>query len=355
MTGYEYGNTRLRAMRSRLLTSTDFSEMILAGSLDRMLAMLADTPYGPDVEGALVRARGLSRLDETIRSHLARTLRRMASFYGDEARERVDLLLHRWDLRNLRALLRLPEAPMVSGDVSRLLVPAGRLDEADLAELAAQPDVGSLIDLMVAWGIPSAETAIALIRARVRYRAEGDPTVLESALDRVFAEEMDQVLGGEDTGPASILRAEIDARNFETALRLRAARVDGEPGWTEIGEAYVPGGLLRVDIWSEVAQTDSAEASAEMVMRRPLLSGWESAIRAWVSHGELTRLAEELQRATTSAAISRFVTGDVLDFDVPLAFTFAKEAEARNLHLIGRGIVHGIPGTELEARLEVAA
>jgi len=58
MTGYEYGNTRLRAMRARLLTRADFAGMVATGSLDRMLAMLADTAYGPDVEAALVPSRG---------------------------------------------------------------------------------------------------------------------------------------------------------------------------------------------------------------------------------------------------------------------------------------------------------
>lgn len=342
-------------MRARLLTSTDFSDMILVESLDRMLALLAETPYGPDVEDALVRTSGLRRVDESIRSHVARTLRLMASFYGDHARERVDLLLHRWDLRNLRSLLRFHGAAAEPSDLSGLLVPAGRLDEAELAELAGQPDVASFIDLLVAWGIPSPEMAIALIRARTSYRADGDLGILELALDRAFAGEIDRVLGEEESGPAAIIRAEIDIRNLDAALRLRAARSAHEPGWAEAHTGYASGGLVPIDVWSEVVFTESSEAAAELLTRRRLLSGWDNAIRSWVSHGELTRLSEDLRRKTTSAAVSLLVTGDVLDFDVPVAFTFAKEAEARNLHLIGRGIVHGIPAAELEARLEVAA
>jgi vacuolar-type H+-ATPase subunit C/Vma6 len=355
MIGYEYGNTRLRAMRTRLLTLSDLSEMITAGSLDRMLAPLADTGYGPDIEASLVRTRGLNRLDEAIRSNLARTLRQMSSFYGEDARESIDLLLHRWDLRNLRALVRLPQVPLQWADVSSLLVPAGRLGETELGELAAQPDVRSRIDLMVAWDIPSSETALTMVRARALFEASGDTSVLESALDNAFAAEMDEVLGEERTGSAAILRSEIDARNLGTALRLRAARLEREPGWQESTGGYVGGGLVPTQVWEQVADIDQLEAVAELLARQTLLPGWDGAIQDWVTHGELTTLADQLQRATTSAAIARLVKGDVLGFDVPLAFTFAKEAEARNVRLIGRGIVHGLPVDEIEARLEVAA
>lgn len=354
MTGYEYGNTRLRAMRTRLLTSTDLSEMLASGSLDRMLAMLAGTPYGPDVEASLIRTRGLRRLDEAVRSNLARTLRQMSSFYDDDARDRVNLLLHRWDLHNLRALMRLPQAPIEPVDVSDLLVPAGRLTDTELAEMASRPDIRSRIDLMVSWDIPSSETVVSLVRARALFEREGDTSVLELALDNTFAAQLDEVLGDERTGPASILRSELDARNLSTALRLRAARLDDEPGWPDRFDGYIEGGLVPVETWEQMSETDAAEAVAELLTRRRLLSGWDAAIDEWVSHDDLARLADQLRRTITLAAVARFVTGDVLGFDIPLAFTFAKEAEVRNLHLIGRGLVHGISVADIETRLEVA-
>jgi vacuolar-type H+-ATPase subunit C/Vma6 len=355
MRGYEYGNTRVRAMRSRLLGQDDYTEMMAVGSLDRVLAVLAETEYRPDVESALVRTQGLRRLDESTRTNLARTLRAVASFYAEEPRRHVDLLLARWDLRNLRALLRLPDATRISPDLTGLLVPAGRLDDAALNELATQPDLRALLDLLVVWGVPSPETAIALATARARYEAEADPRIIQLALDRSFADQMNQVLGEEDTGPASILRSEVDMRNLETALRLRSARLDHEPGWSDVSVDYVEGGIVPTDVWAQVTLIDSAEAIAALLTSRRLPAGWDRVVRAWANHNDLIRLREEAQRATTNAAVSRFVTGDVLGFDVPLAFVFAKEAEVRNIRLIGRGIAHGIPIDEVEAHLEVAA
>ncbi|HSJ35493.1 MAG TPA: V-type ATPase subunit [Acidimicrobiia bacterium] len=352
MRGYEYGNTRLRAMRSRLLDSGDLQEMLASGSLDRMLAMLADTTYAPDVEAALVRARGLRRLDEAIRTNLARTLGKIASFYGEDIAPRIDLLLQRWDLHNLRALLRLPSAPFQPTDVSGLLVPAGRLTDGELAELAVQPDTRSRLDLIVAWHLPSRATAAILSRARAEYEREGDPAVLETALDSAYGGELDRILGDERRGAAAVLRAEVDLRNLSTALRLRQARIDQEPGWGARRPAYVGGGLVSPERWEPVPHIDSAEAVAAHLDERPLLSGWGPEIRAWVSHSDLTALESGLRRAITEAAVARFTTGDALGFDFPVAFTFAKEAEARNLRLVGRTLVHQLPMAEVENRIE---
>lgn len=354
MSGYEYGNTRLRAMRARLLDGGDFGEMLAAGSLDRMLAMLSDTPYGPDVEAALVRARGLRRLDEAVRMNLARTLRQMATFYGDDVAPLIDLLLGRWDVHNLRALLRLPASPFPVGEVSALLVPAGRLGDAELAELAAQPDTRARIDLIVAWRIPTPETATLVSRARADYEREGDPAVMERALDEAFAARLRARLGGERRGAAAVLRSEIDLRNLSTALRHRAARLDREPESSSPPPASVEGGLISSEVWEQLHHLDAAEAVVAHVAPRTRVAGWESALAEWASHGDLPTLEAGLQRALTEAAVSLFSTGDVLGFDVPVAFTFAKEAEARNLRLVGRTLVHQLPMAEVEARMEVA-
>lgn len=356
MSGYEYGNTRLRAMRSRLLTRADYVDLMTAGSLDRMLAMLAEGPYAADVEASLVRGRGLDRLDRALRSNLAGALRRMASFYEGGPREMVDLLLSRWDLSNLRTLVWLLDAATNVGDYSALLVPAGRLGESQLEELAAQGDVAALIDLMVAWGIPSREAGFGLLRARSRYMAEGDVSAVVQVIDHAYADETSRILGSERDGAIEILRAETDLRNLELALRARAARMDGEPGWDQSTDAeYLPGGTQPPELWRDVAEADAPEAILDLVAGRSSIPGWRSALTSWAAGGDLGELMETLTRALTSAARSRFVRGDPLGFDIPLAFTFVKEAEVRNLRLIGRALVHHLPMSGVEQRLELAA
>jgi vacuolar-type H+-ATPase subunit C/Vma6 len=351
VSGYEYGNARLRAMRSRLLGAGELADLLAAGTLDRMLGRLADTAFGPDVEAAIPRAKGLRRLDTALRGNLSHTLTAMAGFYEGGPGKRVALLLDRWVREDLRTLVRLPAAPGDT-DVGGLLVPMGALDSGALAELARHANVRDRVELAVAWRVPSADAAAILRRALPAYERTGDRSVLEAAVDAAFARRLSEVLGDERSRGGRLLRAEVDARNLLTALRIRRARQLDEP--VPDDDPYVEGGNRPADAWAPLAD----EEDPERIAGRPqvdVIPGWDTEVAAWASHHELTRLADGLRRRLTTEAVAGFASGDPLGFDVPVAFTFAKEAEIRDVRLVGRAIVHGLGPDEVLGRLETAA
>jgi vacuolar-type H+-ATPase subunit C/Vma6 len=328
-----------------------YRDLVTSPGIDQMLASLADTAYREDVEAAMTRGRGLGRLDETVRRHLARTMRHMRSFYEGRPGVLVGLVTDRWDRNNLRVLLRLPEGPGRAELVDPLLIPAGRLDEAALRELAALPDAASRLDLLVSWELPSAEAAHALLRAS----REPSPRSLEVALDQVYASHVDETLGHDRTGAAAVLRAEADTTNLLTSLRIREAAAAGEPFPEPDQVGYLPGGLVDPSRWPEIATLLDPEEVITEIGRQPTLPGWDIVVADWGEHQDLTLLADRLRRATTRTAVSLLTRGDPLGLDVPVGYAHAKEAEVRNLRLIGRGIVHQLPAGEVAAMLEEAA
>ena len=71
MTGYDYGNARLRAMRSNLLDMGDYTALVAVGSFDAFLGALHATSYEPDLEAARrVHDSGRSRAWVGARSEL---------------------------------------------------------------------------------------------------------------------------------------------------------------------------------------------------------------------------------------------------------------------------------------------
>lgn len=333
MIGMEYGNTRLRAMRSRMLGSVDYRLLTTVGTIDGLLAALSDSDYAVDVESALTRYGGLRRLDEVIRRHLQRQLGAMGSFYEEPAIHRVGLLLERWDLRNLRLLLRGRARLEGAEDILRLVVPVGRVSAAELTELAMQPSLRTTVDLMAAWRIPSRPMARRLLDAWPEYEATGDIVVLERALNRAFAERLEDLLGDDVGDAATVLRSEIDEINLLTALRLRAARDGGEVGPAAAAsvDPYLPAGRIRpADLVAVATATGPSQVVARLEST-PMPSGWVDVLRAWVDHGELGVLADDLHAASTALAVGLFYRGDPLGFDIPVAFARAAEHEARNL------------------------
>ncbi|HXV99576.1 MAG TPA: V-type ATPase subunit, partial [Anaerolineae bacterium] len=75
--GYDYGNARLRAMRSRLLKEADYSNLLAKGNLEELINALAETPYKEDIEIALTRRAGVQCIFEAVRANLTRTLQQI--------------------------------------------------------------------------------------------------------------------------------------------------------------------------------------------------------------------------------------------------------------------------------------
>jgi V/A-type H+-transporting ATPase subunit C len=347
-----------------LLTGRDYRDLTRAETLEALVGALSDTPYGPDLAAALPRFRDLQRVDETLRLNITRDFQEVRGFYSDPERQSVDLILQRWDLHNLRTILR-GQARLASVDeILPLLVAAGSLDDTDLNELTRQSGVRATLDLIRVWGIPSPATARALLEALPTYETTADPQVLERAVNRAFASHVDEVLSAMesnngfhlDPNLASFMRGEIDLVNLLTALRLREGRLSGEPDWEPADEQpdYLPAGHLEPAALDRASHEDDPQRLVVDLISHGLPRSWGEPLQQWTEHNDLGRLTEALDRVSTVSAVGLFSSGDPLGIAVPIAYIRAKETEARNLRLIGRGIAAGWDPLVIEDQLVIA-
>ncbi len=263
--GFDYGNARAKARRADLLNRADYEEMV-ALDLDHFLATLSDTPYRPDLVAATARYRGVRLLDEALRTHLARTLQDLVSWYDGDARASVSLITGRWDLRNIRAILRGQYARADPAEIRSALVPAGELGDDVLGELANQPSIRATVDLMVSWRIPTPATASAIATAVDRFESSAEFQPLERTLHHAATMDLSRSLEVADPEVAQILRAEIDQANLLAALRLHQAWARGQE-WDAIdpAERFLPGGAIPVTALAGAARAEDRIAAAAII------------------------------------------------------------------------------------------
>ena len=218
--GYGYGNARLRAMRSRLLTESDYDDLLGKATVEEIITRLAETPYKTDVEAAMVRFDGVRCVFEAVRANLARTLSRVREYYEGEPAALVDVLLRHWDRHNLLTILRAQMQHSPSESVLSATVPIGQVDAVSLGELARQPGIQAAIDLMILWRLPY---AAAIKGVQPRSASIPDLDELELALNRCHYASIRETLGQGDGNRGLVrehIQTEIDLANISTVLRL---------------------------------------------------------------------------------------------------------------------------------------
>lgn len=343
--GYGYGNARLRAMRSRLLTAADYNDLLARRRIEEVIGRLRETPYKEDIEVALIRLDGVRCIFEALSANLTRTLRSVREFFDGEPRTLIEILLRRWDRHNLLTLLRGQKQAAPAEMVLAAVAPVGQIEEVALREMAHQPDLRAMLDLMAAWRLPYAH---ALRQASGRGGLAPNLDQLELALNRFHYAAIREALAGGNGDRALVLeqiKAEIDLANIAAALRLarwpelvplirqryHAADVRpvliepaGEVSAVRLAELVAAGGGVE-GIVADLRTTRYGPA---------LETGWQ---RYRAGEGGLAVLERELERwhATRTTALFH---GNPLGIGIAIGYMGCKEVEVANLRLIAQAV-----------------
>lgn len=345
MTGLDYGNARLRVRAAAWLTAGAYRGLLASSSVDGFLGSLAQMNYADDVAVAMGRRQGLRRVDEAVRTHLSRQLSDVLSFYTGHVATRLSISLSRWDLRNVRSVLRDLAGRRQQTPFVATLVAVGAFDAKTLEEVAAQRDVRSAVDLLSVWGLPSPTAVQELRHALPAFTETGDVLVLERALDHALGA-LASAQGDADDCVSQLLSREVDRVNLMSLLRLRddAAQTDaarhGEP---------VAGGAVPQHLWLELASADDDAFAGEISSRVDPI--WRPALTAWLRHRDLARLDTDLAHAAALESIALFRRGDPLGLEIPIGYIGQQESEAANLRMVGRAVAGDLDRDEAFDRL----
>jgi V/A-type H+-transporting ATPase subunit C len=329
---FPYINARVRGMRSRLLTQAQMEDLLGAPSMPAFLQGLATTPYGGDLQEALARYEGLRAVDDALARNLQRTTNKILEFADGRPRALIEVLLLRWDLYNLRVIVRGKHAGRPPDEVMGALMPAGTLGEVVLREMAAYPDTGLLAGTLEAVEHPF---AVPMAEGLAAYAASGDLTALEMRLDRAYVERGLRVAGGRGRDAAvlrEILQSEIDVANVKTALRLASA---GEMEEAQRLRYFMPGGtMLPQGLYLAL----SSPATQAQGWKKLPISGFP--VRE--SPTNLVEFERELD-LDVARALAAYYRRDPLGLDIVVGYMAMKSAEVANLRLIARGKFMGLP------------
>lgn len=332
MTGYDYGNARLRARRPGLLRHEQYAGLLGRGG-PGLLAGLAAAAYLPPAEATGASSGGWRpTLRRAVHDQLVTALAGVAGFYSGRAGEVVTALLGRFDIHNTITLLRAAHHgnPVSPGQ----LVPVGRIGAGTAREVAGQPDLPAAARLLAGRRLPDSGTAVVLLAAADRYELDTGLAGVEQAVTRsgwVHQLEALQTAGPAAGEALAAFGREADNRNLLLALRLRESAGESGPGGAS---QQLPGGTLPAGQLAAVRQAPAR--SGVLAALAPLRRAWLAPLTRWADGGDLATLHTSLETARLRADCRWLRRGDPLGAATAAHYVLAHQAQARNVELLAQ-------------------
>lgn len=316
---YAYINTRVRAMRANLMDGRTLESALAAGSYPEFLRVLSETEMAARMRETSSQDAGLAELDSALSKELFATTQKVLGFSEGRSRKEIELLLMKWDLANLKTLVRGILSGRGSETLLQSLVPGGTIKPAVFQAAANATDLSSAAATLAVTGHPLAKA--------LRQHVSGNTALLdlEIALDQAYYRHA--LKESQDNALKTYLSREIDITN---AMIVRANKVVN-PAF------FVPGGRIKAADYARLGNgNDGGQAHLAPILDAPTLEEAEVAARS------------ALDKASYQLMIS-----DGEGVGVVLDFLRRKEMEIAKLRLIGRGKFYQLPTEVL--RKEIGA
>jgi V/A-type H+-transporting ATPase subunit C len=335
---YAYITGRVRAMKTKLIPAEMYPRM---QSMDasEIARYLEETQYKDEIDALSKDYSGTELIEHATFANLAKTYRKLLDVSIDEPQFLILEYLRRWDIWNIKTVIRGKFYGATDVEIMKYLVPAGELDAEFLDGLTKKGTVQEVISAFEGTDYSS---------ALAQYDGKNLAS-LENALDKLYYFRMERAVGGTLSVGGGLLlkyvRREIDIRNLITLFRMNKAGVDA----AIIQENLIPGGKLHEELsrmagqpfgeflrglegypfWSSISDIATADLDA--------MSRIEARLRAY-----LVRYAW---------ALSNYHPLSILPV---LGYMVSKDTEVSNIRKIVRGKEAGLPAELIEEQVVVA-
>jgi len=342
-----YANARLHGMRSRLFPRDFYERLIAEPEVSQVVKDLMETSYSQDLEGQVVHGFTSEVIDEALKQNMVRAYRKVLSFLDPKARRLLSTLLGRWDVFNIKTILRGAHHHVPIDQVTASFFPAGYLSEDELEALARLDDVRTAIDTMAMWGLVY---AIPLRRAYPDYARDNDLAPLELALDRQYAEWAASRLVGEAADvdiSRRILGMQIDTLNIVMVFRLLKADVES----VEAGRYFLEGGrVIRKDLFLELAKLSDVDEVLERLKRTLYAETLNDVAARYLEYASIPVFERALEGLIMRTALVAGIR-DPHGVGIAIAYLYGKQNEITNLRIIVKGKAIGMPAHRVREEL----
>ncbi|PIN74290.1 hypothetical protein COV20_01585 [Candidatus Woesearchaeota archaeon CG10_big_fil_rev_8_21_14_0_10_45_16] len=329
-----YTYARVAAMKSSLLSKEDYDRLLKMG-YHEILRSLQDSAYEQEIDKYDVSTQGLKVIEQALNANLLRICLKLHRISLGGMKEAIAKYLLRYDLENIKAIIRSTQAGIAADEVRPLLYESVNYPAEFWEKILAKDKI---------------EDIVALLPFLKNYGRDGGKKdgselkelfEIENALDTYYVETV-MSFASSVRGQGKVLKElweeEIETMNIKTILRLLE-----EKEYDAADYLIKPSKLVL-----KMAKLRSIEEIVALLRKdkRTELKGDEDDI--------LARLEIDLEK-TLLQKERQLMHRNLLSANYVLGFLFAKEIEVRNLKILVKGRKLSLPDDYIQKMMVVAA
>lgn len=330
---YAYTVARVKAKKSLLLGDEDYNKM-LQMSVPEISRYISESGYQKEMNELAGSQVGLDLLERATNVNMAKVFSSILAASQGELHTMVAAYLEKWDIWNLKVILRGKSYGLDAEAIREDLVPAGSLGEEMLEKLISiegEEEILAAYGKMVRVTIPQ--------EVMSSFKESGNLGEIEDYLDKYHYTRLLASINP-NSRPTQMfeeyVRKEIDVRNLETILKLKAEGIYGEP----VMKYIIPGGK-QVDkrFATQLANAETISAAASDLQQLEFYDVIKDIVEQ--ENVNLRQVVTEMKRYEIAQA-NRFSHLYPLSVVPVLDYMIHKEIEVSNIRTIARGTESGL-------------
>ncbi len=327
---YPYVTARVKAKKALLLTKTTY-DRFLKMSIPEIARVLGEGQYNEEIRELATRYSGVDLVEMATRNNLAKVFHEIIEFSEGPLKEMIAAFLDRWDVWNIKTVLRGRFYGATDEEILEDMIPAGSFPLDSLRSLIALETLDEVVEALeptiygpVLMGLPPTASELTSLAA------------YEDLLDKVFYEHLLETVPPTPEPSRlfhNFIRREIDLVNLQTLLRVRG--IEG----VEARQIFINGGLnLSKESLSGMMGIE-LPALVERLRETPfheVLSPYLTVEKPRIADGIRAMEKWHLKQAATGGNLHPLSVLPVLDYLV------RKTNEVGNVRIISRGKASGL-------------
>ncbi|MGI5965104.1 MAG: ATP synthase A1 subunit C [Candidatus Methanomethylophilaceae archaeon] len=342
---YAYTVARVKAKKSLLMKEEDYEKMLMM-SLPEISRYMSESGYQKEMSELAGRMSGIDLVEYAAYLNLSKVFKSILKASEGELYTMVSAYLDKWNIWNVRQIIRGKSFGLDEASIREDLVAAGSLSEEDLEKLLSLSTVEEVVteySRMDSVNIPQDVIS--------SYALSGSLAIIEDHLYKFrYSRLLEAIVP--NSRPTLMfqdyVRREIDTVNFSTILKLKAEGIYGEAA---VANYIIPGGK-QIDRRTGV-QLANAETIAAMASEASQLDFYENIRHHMESENVSIRCIESAMKKYGMGLANKFSHMNPLSVAPVVDYMIHKETEVFNILAIARGLQSGIDTDTIKGLLVI--